>query len=189
MDITMKRQIRHALGVGLLSSLLSTGLCAEPSAPGYIDWGKFSPPASGGEFIEVNLGQGLISMTARLVANSEPEIGDLIRAVQRIRVNVIGLDDQNRAEMQERVKTLRAELDTGGWERLVTVQEKGQDVGVYVKTRGDEAVQGLAVTVLEGKKEAVFVNIVGDLKPEKLALIGERFNIEPLKKIGVVAKH
>ena len=36
--------------------------------------------------------------------------------------------------------------------------------------------------MLDGKKEAVLVNIVGDLKPEKLAMIGERFNIEPLKK-------
>ncbi len=30
----------------------------------------------------------------------------------------------------------------------------------------------------------MFVNVVGDIRPEKLALIGERLNIEPLKKAG-----
>ena len=66
----------------------------------------------------------------------------------------------------------------------MTAQKKDEDVGVYIKTRGEEAVQGVVVTVIDGNKEAVLVNIVGDIKPEKLAIIGERFNIEPLKKIG-----
>jgi len=38
--------------------------------------------------------------------------------------------------------------------------------------------------VIEGAREAVLINIVGNIKPERIALIGERFNIEPLKKIG-----
>jgi len=38
--------------------------------------------------------------------------------------------------------------------------------------------------VLSGNKEAVLVNIVGNIQPDKIALIGERFNIEPLKEIG-----
>jgi riboflavin synthase alpha subunit len=86
--------------------------------------------------------------------------------------------------MEKRVKTIRSELDGQGWERIVTAQQKDEDVGVYVKTRGQEAVEGIVITVLEAKGEAVLVNIVGDIKPEKLAMLGERFNIEPLKKIG-----
>jgi hypothetical protein len=53
-----------------------------------------------------------------------------------------------------------------------------------IKTRGEEAVEGLVITVLEGKGEAVLINIVGDIKPEKLGAIGERLNIKPLKKVG-----
>jgi hypothetical protein len=37
---------------------------------------------------------------------------------------------------------------------------------------------------LDGKQQAIFVNIVGDIKPEQLALLGDRLHIEPLKKIG-----
>jgi hypothetical protein len=45
-------------------------------------------------------------------------------------------------------------------------------------------VEGLVVTILDGNREAVLVNIVGNIKPEQVALLGERFNIEPLKKVG-----
>jgi len=52
------------------------------------------------------------------------------------------------------------------------------------KMHGSESVEGLVVTVLQGNKEAVLVNVVGDIRPEKLAMIGERFGIEPLKQVG-----
>ena len=31
-------------------------------------------------------------------------------------------------------------------------------------------------------KEAVLINIVGEIKPEKIATLGEKLHIEPLKK-------
>jgi len=182
----MKHTIRTTFGVTLLSALMSIGLGAETPAPGYVDFGKFSPPASGGEFVEVNISNNLIAMVARLGEKSEPQIAELLRGLHGIRVNVIGLDDENRAELQKRVKSIRSQLEAQGWERIVTAQKKAEDVGVYLKTRGEEAVQGVVVTVLEGNKQAVLVNVVGDMKPEKLALLGERFNIEPLKKLGDV---
>jgi hypothetical protein len=127
-------------------------------------------------------------MAARLAQKDQPEVAELIRGLQLIRVNVIGLDDQNRAEVEKRVKAIRSELDAQGWERVVAVQQKNQDVGIYAKLRGEEAVEGVVVTVLEANREAVLINIVGDLKPEKLAVVGERFNIEPLKKLGPMLK-
>ena len=101
-----------------------------------------------------------------------------------VRVNVIGLDDGNRAEIEKRVKKIRSDLDSHGWERVVTAQKKDEDVGIYLKMRGAEAVEGVVVTVIDGNHEAVLINIVGDIKPEKIAEVGERLNIEPLKKIG-----
>jgi hypothetical protein len=67
---------------------------------------------------------------------------------------------------------------------VVTVREPGQDVAVFLKLRGEEAVEGLVVTVLEGDREAVFVNVVGEVRPDKLAEIGEKLGIEPLKHVG-----
>ena len=186
----MKHLTSHALGLLFVSTTLSTKLYAANLGPGYVDFGKFAPPAAGGEFVEINVGSNLISMVTHLTQKGEPDVAELLRSLQLIRVNVIGLNDDNRAEIGKRVQTIREELDAKGWQRVVIAQKKNEDVGIYLKTRGEEAVEGVVVTVMEGKREAVLINIVGDIKPEKLGVLGERFNIEPLKKIALkVEKH
>jgi hypothetical protein len=184
----MKHFLGQSLGVALLVAAMSMAAGAEPSDSGSVDFGKLSAPSSGGEFVEVNVSSNLIALVSTLAKESEPEVTELVQGLQHIRVNVIGLDDGNRAQIKERVKTLRAELDSQGWERTVTVQEKDQDVMVQIKTRGGEAVQGLVVTVFDGDKEAVLVNIVGDIKPEKIAALGQKFNIDPLKHLPPLMK-
>ncbi len=183
----MKKALRDTLALAVLSAFAGVGVCADNPA-GYIDFGKFSPPASGGEFVEVHIKSNVIAMAARLVEKSEPDVAELIRGLELIRVNVIGLDDENRAEVEKRVKKIRSELDSHGWERVVTAQKKDEDVSVYLKMRGAEAVEGVVVTVLEGNREAVLINIVGNIQPDKIAVIGERMNIEPLKKAGEALK-
>jgi len=180
---TMKQLIQWTGGFAL-AGVLCFAAQDDKALAGYVDFGKLAAPASGGEFVEVQISSNLIGMAARLVEKSEPEVGEVIRGLKLIRVNVIGLTDENRAEMQKRVKTIRGELDAQKWERIVTAQKENEDVGIYLKMRGEEAVEGLVVTVLSGNKEAVLVNIVGNIQPDKIALIGERFNIEPLKEIG-----
>jgi hypothetical protein len=171
-----------------MAALLNLNVQAGPPAAGYVDFGKITPPQAGGEFVEVHIKSNLLSMVGRLVQKEEPEVADLLRGLQLVHVNVVGLDDKNRAEVLEQVEKVRAQLEAKGWERIVTAQEKNQDVRIYVKTRGEEAVEGLAITALDGKHEAVLVNIVGDIKPEKLATLGERLNLEPLKKAGQALK-
>jgi hypothetical protein len=185
----MKNPIRSTLQTATLGLLLALPLCADTNGSGYVDLGKFSPPKSGGQFVEVNLKGSLLAMAARIAEKQEPEVGELLRGIESIRVNVVGLDDQNRSDIVGRVNSLRAELEKLGWERLVTVQQDGQDVGVYVKTRGQDSLAGVVVTVLDGEGQAVFVNVVGDIKPEKLAELGERMGIDPLKKAaGTIEK-
>jgi hypothetical protein len=121
-------------------------------------------------------------MAARLIQKDEPDVAEMLRGLQLIRVNVIGLNEHNRAEIEKRVKNIRSQLDADGWEPVVTAQQPKEDVCIYVKTRGAEAVEGVVVTVLDGNKEAVLMNVVGNIKVEKLAVIGERLNIDPLKK-------
>jgi hypothetical protein len=178
----MKHLFLQSLGLFALSATL-TLQAATPSS-GLVDFGKFTPPESGRQFVEVNINSNLIGIAARLTQRAEPEVAELLQGIQRIRVNVMSLDEANRTEVENRVKTIREDLDKQGWERIVTVQQKTEDVGIHLRTRGQEAVEGLVVTVLKGNKEAVLVNIVGNIVPEKLAILGERFNIDPLKQMG-----
>jgi len=152
--------------------------------PGQVDFGSFSPPKGDGEFVEVNVPTGLITMASKLVEKDEPEVAKILNGLKLVRVNVIGLDDENRAELQKRAQKIRKDLSGKGWERIVTAQQKDQDVSVYLKIDDKGAIQGLAAVVLADKDQAVFANIVGEIRPEQLALLGEKLHIDPLKEIG-----
>jgi len=183
----MKQSVRSTLLLIALAGITAT--LAEAAVPaGYVDFGKIPAPAAGGQFVEVNVNSNIIAMVAKLTQKNEPDVADMIQGLKGIRVNVIGVDDENREEVESRVKAIREQLNSNGWDRVVTAQDKKQDVGVYLKTRGPEAVEGVVVTVLDGKKQAVLINVVGDINIDKLGLLGEKFNIDPLKKIGKSVK-
>jgi hypothetical protein len=157
--------------------------------PGQVDFGKFTPSDGGGEFVEVQIKSNLLSLAAQLVEKQEPAAAQLVRSVELVHVNVIGLTDANRAEVVKRVRQIRQDLDAQGWERNVVVQEKGgEDVGIYTKTRGDEALAGIVITVIEPKGEAVLINIVGNIRPEQVAVLGDKLDLKPLKEIGAALK-
>ena len=178
------KTLQSTVALTALAGLLVLPFTASASDPGRVDFGTFSPPDDGSQFVEVQIKSNLINMVSRLARTSEPEAAEVLSKLRLIRVNVLGLTEANRAEVTGRMRQVRSQLEAAGWDRIVTAQDpNGGDVGVYLKLRGDEAVEGVVVTVMEGSKQAVFVNIAGDLRPEQLATVGERFNIEPLKKI------
>jgi hypothetical protein len=179
----MKSMKLYSLGAALLAAVLPLNLHAESPA-GQVDFGKFYPPGAGGEFVEVNITSSLISLAMKLVEKEEPDVARLLGGLQLVRVNVIGLDEANRTDMEKRVEKIRKELDSKGWERIVTAQKEGQDVGVYLKSKDKDTVQGVVVMVIDGNHQAVFVNVVGDIKPEQIALLGEKLHLDPLKKLG-----
>jgi len=180
----MKCLIAAALGTAMLSVAIAANARGENLPPGQVDFGTFSPAASGGEFVEVNVSSSLISLAARFLEKDEPEVAKLLNGLHLVHVNVIGVSEENRAELESKAQKIRKQLDSNGWERVVMAQQKDQNVGVYLKTQDKDTVQGLVVTVMDGNKQAVFVNVVGDIKPEQLSLLGERLHIEPLKHLG-----
>jgi hypothetical protein len=157
---------------------------AENPPPGQVDFGSFAAPSNGGEFVEVNLPGSLISLASRFLEKQEPEVAKLLNGLKLVRVNVVRIDDQNREDIEKRIQRVKTDLSGKGWNRLVTAQKQKQDVGVYLKTGENDAIQGLALVVNEESKQAVFVNVVGDIRPEQLSILGDRLNIEPLKKIS-----
>lgn len=167
-----------------LCAAATLALGADELLPGQVDFGNFSPPKGEGQFVEVNVPTGLIALAAKLVEKDQPDVAKLLNGLKMVHVNVIGLNADNRAELQQRAQKIRKELAGRGWERIVTAQQKNQDVSVYLKMGEKGAVQGLAAVVLDGNEHAVFANIVGDIKPEQLAMLGEKLHIDPLKQIG-----
>jgi hypothetical protein len=181
----MKQFLPSMLATAVLPLALGANAFGETLPPGQVDFGTFTAPAGGGEFVEVNVTSSLISLATKFLEKDQPDVAKVLQGLQLVHVNVIGLNDENRPDIQERVQGIRKDLEAKGWERIVKVQDKGQDVGVYLKTQNKDTVQGLVVVVIDGGKEAVFVNVVGDIKPEQLSMLGEKLHIDPLKKIGL----
>lgn len=180
----MKNLLRSSLAAATLSLALLASSRAAQAEVGAIDIGQLMPSAKG-QFVEVNISPAMLKFAARIAARHEPEAAELIRNLKSIRVNVVGLDDTNRAATVERIESVRRKLESDGWAKMVTVREKndGDNVDVHVKQHGEEAIDGIVVTVLDKKGEAVFVNIVGNINADQIAQLAEKFDIEPLRKI------
>jgi hypothetical protein len=175
----MKNSIRSLVAAGAVCLALASSARAEEA--GFVDFGTLNP-VEGSQFVEVNIKSNLIAMVAALTKKTEPEVTQVIEGLKQIRVNVLGMTKENRDDMKKRIADIRGRLDKGGWERIVTAMEKDQDVGVFLKTKDATTVEGICVTVVD-KNQVVLVNVVGNIQPEKLAVVGERFDVEPLKKI------
>ena len=180
----MKHLKPTILGTITISAMMASRAWADTLPAGQVDFGSFAPKNSNTEFVEVNISSSLISMAARFIEKSEPEVAKVLNGLQLVHVNVIGVSDENRADLEAKAQKIRGQLEGHGWERVVMAQQQDQNVAVYLKTENKDTVQGIVVTVMEGNKQAVFVNVVGNIKPEQLAMVGERLHIEPLKKLG-----
>lgn len=182
----MKSILRNlTAGVVAVSILAASTFAASPA--GYVDFGTFDPEI-GEEYVEVDINKGLLKLASTFAKNEDPEIAEIINNLERVRVNVFGIDDSNREDVTSRIETVRSELETQGWTRVVTVRESsGDNVAVFVKQDNDEAIHGVVVTVIGGNGEAVLVNVVGDVKLDQIAKLGERLDIDPLRELGLDA--
>lgn len=186
----MKSLLRSSLAAATFSLALLGAARAADSEPGYVDIGQLMPSTKG-EFVEVNLSPAMLKFAAKLAAHHEPEAAELVGSLKRVRVNVIGMDEGNRAATVEQIESVRRKLTDQGWTKMVTVREKndGDNVDVHIKQSGDEAIDGIVVTVIDRKGEAVFVNIVGNINADQIGKLAEKLDIEPLRKIHVKLDH
>lgn len=166
---------------GFASFTVSSALAA---GDGRVEFKNFLP-ASVGEVVEIDIHPGLMKFAAKLAGKQEPEAAELLSKIQHVRVNVVHLDDSNRADAVAKVAAVRAKLEADGWMRTVSVRDskKGEDVRIYIQQSSDEAISGIVVTVIENNKQAVFVNVVGDIRAEQLASLGAQFDIKPLREL------
>lgn len=150
--------------------------------PGHIDFGRLTGAARG-EYVEINVGRGLLKLASLVAKRNNPEVASIISGLSRIRVNVVELDENNRAEARERITTVRDQLARDGWDQVVTARShRHEDVVVFVKQGAAEAIEGVVVTVFDDRKrEAVFINVVGNIRPDQLEALGAHLHLPALE--------
>src|SRR5215468_6352709 len=177
----MKSRMPSVIGTATLCVALSSLAVNGDLLSGQVDFGTFSPPKNGGEFVEVNLPSNLIALATRVVEKQEPDVARLVGGLQLVHVNVIGLDENNRPEIEQRMAKVSKELGGKGWQRIVSAQQQGKEANIFLKMTDKGVVQGLVAMVMDGKEHAVFANIVGEIRPEQISILAEKFHIDALK--------
>lgn len=131
--------------------------------------------------VEVNLSAGLMKMIGRFADEDDAEIGHILSNLESIKVRVYNLNGKLE-KANSTVDQVSSQLRGDNWETLVTVNdnEENQKVRVFSKST-DQVIDGVVVMVVSPEKEggeAVFINIVGEIDPEKIGKVAETLDID-----------
>ena len=117
---------------------------------------------------ELNLSLGPTTIRAArwfTSVDKDPEIKALLKSVKGVRISIYNITD-NEDVFKDNIAETQANLDADGWYQVVRVNEPNDNETtlMYMKSDG-EVIDGLVVLTLDDD-EAVFVNVIGNIKPE-----------------------
>ncbi|WP_191621342.1 DUF4252 domain-containing protein [Marinihelvus fidelis] len=161
------------LAVLVLSAPAAAQEDALKDLPGYVDFGELQS-FYGEPKVMINIGGMLLSfMTA--ATKDDPEATELLNGLKGIRVNVFETGGEL-APAMDQLQQVKNLLAGQNWEPIVQVNEDDEQVQIFMKADG-EGMQGLTVMAVNAE-EAVFVNILGQIDPEKIGEVMEKFDVE-----------
>ena len=150
--------------------------------PGFVEFGDLWKWSDGDQEMEIHLTQPLLGVVSAFVGSEDPELANLIRNLHLVRVNGFSFGTDDRGDVTSFVDNTGKKLRDGGWNNIVKMRERGENVSVFVKfecdqrSQSDTFLSGLAVLVLDDD-EATFVNVVGRFRLEDIAKVGRHFDI------------
>jgi hypothetical protein len=183
----MKRLITALFATIALTALNINAQANADSELGRIDFVEFITASPSDAKVEVNISKQLLKLATTLVKEESPEVAALIQGLESIRVRVYDITDENRAGFERSVQDISSKLSDEQWEQLARVRDGGANVGIFARILDDDSISGIVVSVAE-KKEAVFVNIVGDVALDAIADLGKQLDIPALDILKEIEK-
>lgn len=175
------KHLMKKLGMGAVVMALSMTVALPLAAqedelkamPGYVDFGSLEA-VYGEPKVMVNIGGFLLNFMSQ-ATKDDPETAALMEGLKGVRINIYSTDGET-APAMEQINSVRSMLTAQNWEPIVQVREEGQNVQIFMKADG-EGMQGLTVMAVDGD-EAVFLNILGSIDPEKLGQVMDQFDMD-----------
>jgi hypothetical protein len=156
--------IRRVLAAALfLVTLSACGLTAPKSSMGYADLESLGL-ADTDRVLALSIGPSLLHFAARHVDN-DPQTKALLQSLDGVRVRIYEIDG-DAARVAGRIDRMSANLQDEGWEPVVLVREDKETVHMLLRTV-DGRIHGMTVLVSDGDREAVVVNLMGDIRPDQ----------------------
>jgi hypothetical protein len=174
---TMKN-FKRILSISIFTLLFTASAYAKTE--GQIDFDDLSSHY-GEPKVEINLSSSLMRMVGSFAKSGDPDIAEMLSKLEFIKVRVYDLKGKVE-KANATIDTVSKKLRSEKWETLVTVNnnEENQKVRIFSKSTND-VIEGIVVMVVSPEKEAgeaVFINIVGEIDPNKIAKITDTLNID-----------
>jgi hypothetical protein len=135
------------------------------------------------EVVDVTLDGAMLRLASKFLSNADREQRNVREMVQKLEGIYVRSYNFPREGMYDRaiVDRFRSQVAGGaGWQRIVNVKGRRENVEIYVQSRGD-FVTGLVVISAE-PRELTLVNIVGPIDLERLAELEGQFGIPNMSK-------
>ncbi|NIP18262.1 MAG: DUF4252 domain-containing protein [Xanthomonadales bacterium] len=112
--------------------------------------------------LALSIGPAILHFAARHM-DDDPETRALLRGVNGVRVRIYEIDG-DAVRVAGRIQDMSASLQDDGWEPVALIREEGEQTHMLMKANGG-AIRGLTLITSDGSKEAVVINLMGDLQP------------------------
>ena len=148
-----------------------------------LDFSKFDFFKNVEKKVEVSITGPLLRFVSKAAAKEDPELSQLLDNLKSITVDVFPMDKIQFDEVEYAINSISRELESRNWERMVRVKEEKEHVEIYSQFV-DDILSGLVVMAISDD-EAVFVNIIGNINPEQLGKLGDKFGIPKLNDLDL----
>lgn len=135
------------------------------------------------ESVDVTLDESMLQLASKFLSKEDPDEVQVKKLVGKLKgVYVRSFEfDKDGQYSQSDVESIRAQLKTPQWVRIVGVKSvKGDNSEIYIHRNGDQ-IAGLMVIAAE-PRELTIVHIDGQISPEELSELGGHMGIPEIGK-------
>jgi hypothetical protein len=165
MSKLIRKIAQTALAATLVLTVVGCGITAPSSNEGYADLDSLGMMDTD-RVISLSIGPALLRFAANHV-DDDPEVQELLRSLDGVRVRVYEVNG-DAARVAGRMDRMSTKLQDDGWVPVMLVRQEDEQVHILMRTV-DGQIKGMTVLVLDGADEAVIVNLMGEIEPEKFS--------------------
>jgi hypothetical protein len=134
--------------------------------------------------VQIDLDPELMKLFGSAAKGADEEVASVFAGITNVRVRVYeNIADGAQAGLVKFVEDTSRTLERDGWKSVVRVNEDGERVRIFMKLAAGGAaagkIEGLTVMVIDtgGSNEAVFINVAGDIEPERLGRVASQIGM------------
>ncbi len=142
---------------------------------GYVDFADLTD-VYGEPMTEINLGPSMLGFAGSIIGADDPESQAMLRELKSVRLKIYDISGSAEVALAQIQKTSK-QLIAKDWEQIVKVKEDGEEVRVFLKMVNSQ-IEGMTVLVAGDEDQAIFINIIGSIKPADLGKLTEAFDVD-----------